>query len=92
MCSKSLGATEGSAEEEKQAFMLLAELQANDCLETKQIAKLEKLMKFFHSGQGQLKCQGYKKLVSAAYPFVDVVDNVHSYSAHKKTHVVILSS
>lgn len=55
-------------------------------------AKLEKLMKFFPSGQVELKYQGYKKLASATYPFVDPEDNVHSYNAHKKTDAMILSS
>lgn len=92
MCSTSLGATEGSAEEEKQASMLLAELEADNCLEKKQQVKLEKLVKFFPSGQVELKYQRYKKLASAIYPFVDLEDNAHSYSADKKTDVMILSS
>lgn len=89
LCSKSLGATEGSAEEDKQTSMLLAELEADNCLETKQQVMLEKLMKFFPSGQVELKYQGYKKLASATYPFVDLEDNAHSCSAHKKIDVMI---
>jgi len=51
VCSKSLGATDGSAEEEKQASVPLAELEADNSPETKQQEKLGKLMKFFPSGQ-----------------------------------------
>lgn len=91
MCSKSPGATAGSAED-KEASVLLAELEADNCLETKQQVKPEKLMKFFPGGQVELNYQGYKKLASATYPFVDLEGNAQSYSAHRKTDVMILSS
>lgn len=91
VCSKSLGATEESAEE-KQASTLVAELEADNCLETKQQVKLERLMQFFPSGQMELKYQGYKKLASVTYPFVDLEGHAHSYIAQKKTDVMILHS
>lgn len=72
LCSKSLGVTEGSAEKCKQACILPAELEAENCLETNMQVKLEKLMKFFSGSQVELKYQGYKKLASATYLLLDL--------------------
>lgn len=87
LCSKSPGVTGGSAEKCMQACILPAELEAENCLETNMWVKLEKPMKFFPGGQVELNYQGYKKLAAATYPLLDLKDNVHSYSAHKKTDV-----